>query len=162
MSKTILYTYTQIEYKKGFKMKNSKNIIKKVLSGILIVALLNVGMVFLIETPAMADSCSLTTTSNFYGGSSTTGYCGNDRVSLTTTSNFFGGSSTNGYVGNNRYSTTTSDNFYGGSSTNGYSGNSRISLNSMSSILGNNTSGYVGNPSTSINSTNTSCIFWNC
>ena len=139
-----------------------KNIIRKVISSLLIVPLLNIAIITIAEAPAMAASCSLTTTSNFYGGTNTSGYCGNDRVNLTTTSNFFGGSSTDGYVGNNRYSTTTNDNFFGGSSTNGYSGNSWISLNSISSILGNNTSGYVGNPSTSINSTNTSCIFWNC
>ena len=83
------------------KMK-IKKMISKLIRGILVISLLNLGMAVIVDTPAIAANCTLSTTNNMFG-STTSGYSGNSRISLSSTNNMFG-STTSGYVGNPRTS----------------------------------------------------------
>tara|TARA_B100001996_G_C18652779_1_gene590085 strand:- start:315 stop:569 length:255 start_codon:yes stop_codon:yes gene_type:complete len=75
-----------------------KEIIKKLITGILTISLLNIGMVVLAEEPAMAANCSLYSTTDMFGNTSTTGTCGGSRVSTYSRTDMFGNTSTRGSV----------------------------------------------------------------
>ena len=72
--------------------------LKKILTGMLIMGLANVGMLVIDQGVALAANCSLTTTNNGFG-SSTRGYSGDSRINLNSTNSLFG-TITRGWVGN--------------------------------------------------------------
>ena len=132
--------------------------IKKIIIGVLAVALLNVGAVLIDQEPALAygSSCSLSSSTNAYGRTSTYGSCDGKTVSLSSSTNAYGRTSTYGSIGNSTYSTSSSTNAYGRTSTYGSLGRDRISLSSSTNAYGRtSTSGFA--PWKSVNN-----CWWNC
>ena len=88
--------------------------------------------------PASA-SCSLTSNTNSWGQTTTSGTCNGKRVSTTSSTNSWGQTTTTGRIGNDRVSTTSNTNSWGQTTTTGRIGNCRVSTTSSTNSWGQTT-----------------------
>ena len=72
--------------------------LKKILTGMLIFALTNVGMLVINQEVAEAANCNLYTTSDYFGNTTTTGNCGGSSVNLYSSTDSFGSTNTWGSI----------------------------------------------------------------
>ena len=93
--------------------------LKKILTGMLIMALVNVGMLVVNQEVASAANCSLYSTTDWLGNTSTSGTCGGQRVSTYSTTDWLGNTSTSGSIGRSRVSTYSTTDWLGNTSTSG-------------------------------------------
>ena len=91
--------------------------LKKILTGMLIIALANVGMLVINQDVALAANCNLYSTTDFFGNTTTSGNCGGSRVNVYSSTDSFGNTNTWGSIGNSRINSYSSTDSFGNTNT---------------------------------------------